>query len=180
MANAPFSKGSGRTALGGVLAAGSLAILWLACLAPSGRMGLTAVAGLFPMAGVLAAGRGMGYLCWAAAGLLGLVLLPDKGVPVLYLIFLGIYPVIKSRIEAIRRRPVEWVLKLAFFNAALTIAWFVLRGLLLPHLPPWLGGRGVLLCVLGNLVFLAYDFGLSKLIALLLTRLGPGRRAGPY
>ena len=34
---------TGKTALGGILAAGALVMLWLACVAPSGRLGLTAV-----------------------------------------------------------------------------------------------------------------------------------------
>lgn len=165
------AQGAGRTALGGVLTAGSLALLWLACAAPSGRLGLTAAAGLFPVVGVLAAGRAAGYLCWAAAGLLGLILLPDKGVPIVYLIFLGLYPVVKSRIESIRCRPVEWCWKLVFFNAALTLAWFMLRGLLLSHLPARLEGGGLPLYLAGNAVFVIYDIGLSKLIALFQRRL---------
>ena len=52
-----------QVALGGVLAAGSLAVLWLASMAPTGQLGLTAVAGLFPVAAVFAAGRTAGYLC---------------------------------------------------------------------------------------------------------------------
>ena len=45
-----FSSGSGRVALGGVLAAGSLAVLWLASVTPTGQLGITAAAGLFPVA----------------------------------------------------------------------------------------------------------------------------------
>ena len=52
-----MSRGrSGRTALGGVLAAVSLALLWVAGMAPSGRLGLAALAGLGPVAAVLTAG----------------------------------------------------------------------------------------------------------------------------
>ena len=42
-----------QVALGGVLAAGSLAVLWLACVVPSGQLGVTAVAGLFPVVVIL-------------------------------------------------------------------------------------------------------------------------------
>ena len=113
------SHSSRSIAWGGIMAAGSLLFLWIASVSPSGRMGLTAVAGLFPMAGVLAAGRAAGYLCWAAAGLLGLLILPDKGVALLYLIFLGVYPVLKSKIESLRKhRGIEWLLKLLAFNLA--------------------------------------------------------------
>lgn len=165
------TSGSARTALGGILAAGSLVLLGLACLAPSGRIGLTAVAGLFPVVGVLAGGKAVGYLCWASAGLLGLILLPDKGVPLLYLAFLGLYPVVKGRIESFRRQPVEWLLKLSFFNTELTMFWFVLRGLFLPNPPTWLGNNSLVLYLAGNVVFVLYDIGMSRLISLLQARL---------
>ncbi len=168
---------SGKTALGGVLAAGALVMLWLACVAPSGRLGLSAVGGLFPMAATLAAGRGAGYLCWGAAGLLGLVILPDKGVALLFLAFFGLYPVVKGAIESLRRLPVEWGLKLAFFNVILTISWFVFRELFLPNPPQWLGDNTLLLYGAGNVVFVMYDVGLSRLVAMLSSRLGSGRRS---
>ncbi len=167
----PRSSKSGRTALGGVLAAGSLAFLWGASLTPSGRLGLTAVAGLFPVAAVLTAGRGAGYLCWAASGLLGLILLPNKEVPILYLVFLGLYPVVKERIESLRRRGVEWCLKLGYFNLALTLVWMILQKIVQIALPNWLGNSGLLLYGAGNLIFVIYDIGLSKLIALMRVRL---------
>ena len=172
---ASFHTTSRRTAVAGVLAAGSLAVLWLACMVPSGRIGLTGAAGLFPVAAVLAAGRAAGYLCWAASALLGLFLLPDKGVALLYLIFLGLYPVVKNNIEGLRRLPLEWLCKLACFNAALSLFWFALRVLFLPDPPVWLGERTWLLYLAGNLIFVLYDVGLSRLIALVMARM-PGRR----
>ena len=57
-----FDRNTRRTALGGVLAAGSLAVLWLACIAPTGSLGVTAVAGLFPMVAVVTSGRPAGFL----------------------------------------------------------------------------------------------------------------------
>ena len=171
MAKKFSGMGSRQVALGGILAAGSLALLWLTCLAPSGRMGFTAVAGLFPMVGVLASGRAVGYLCWAAAGILGLFLLPDKGVALLYLVFLGLYPVVKSRIESLRCLPLEWCLKLLSFNLALSLAWFAFRGLVLPAFPSWVGDNALPLYLAGNLVFAAYDIGLSQLASAMQTRL---------
>ena len=159
---------SGRTAVCGVLAAGSLALLWLACLAPSGRLGLTAAAGLFPMAAVLAGGRTAGYLCWAAAGLLGLVLLPDKGIGALFCVFFGVYPVIKSRLESLNR-VLEWTGKLAFFNVTLVFCCRVLEGVFrVPILLPW--DWGWALHAAGSGVFIVYDLGLSQLAVRLWSR----------
>ena len=173
--NGTGEKSSVRVALGGVLGAGSLAILWLASVAPSGRLGLAAAAGLFPMAATLYAGRMAGYLCWLSGSILGMILLPDKGVSLLYLMFLGLYPVVKGRIEALRRLPVEWVLKLVYFNLALTLCWFVFRELFLPSVPDWLQEHALLLYGVGSAVFVIYDIGLSKLIAMLRVRLGRGK-----
>ena len=166
-----MSRGrSGRTALGGVLAAVSLALLWVAGMAPSGRLGLTALAGLGPVVAVLTAGRGAGYLCWAASGVLGLLLTPDKGAAALYLVFFGLYPVVKARLESMDRRVAEWALKLVYFNGVLTGFVALFQQLIFPVLPNWMTGLPVLYG-LGNLVFVLYDVGLSRLIALLLRRL---------
>ena len=166
---ASFHTTSRRTAVAGVLAAGSLAVLWLACMVPSGRIGLTGAAGLFPVAAVLAAGRAAGYLCWAASALLGLFLLPDKGVALLYLIFLGLYPVVKNNIEGLRRLPLEWLCKLAVFNAVLTLFWFGLHSLFLPFLPETLQAPWMVYAA-GNAAFVIYDVGFSKLISFYVTR----------
>ena len=167
---------STRTALGGILAAGALALLWAASMAPSGRLGLTAVAGLFPMGAVLAAGRAAGLLCWGAAGILGLLVVPDKGVAVLFLGFLGLYPVVKSWIEGLRRLVLEWALKLCAFNLALSVFWFLFRGLFLPNPPQWLGDGSLILYLAGNVVFVLYDVGLTRLISALSAILARGRR----
>ena len=161
----------GDAALGGMMAAGSLAVLWLACAAPSGRVGLTAAAGLFPMAAALYAGRGAGWLCWAAASILGLILLPDKGVAALFLAFLGVYPVAKGRIESLGGRGLEWGLKLSCFNLTFTLFWFVFQTLLQPETPLWLEGNTLLCYLLGNLIFAAYDLGLTQIISRLRARL---------
>lgn len=162
---------AGRTALVGVLSAGGLAVLWLACLTPSGRTGITAAAGLFPVAAVLLAGRAAGWLCWAVIALLGLLLLPNKAVSLMFALFLGLYPVAKSRLEQLRQRGLEWALKLLLFNGAFLLLWYGLRGLLGLSLPEWLAGRTWLMLPAANLVFVCYDIGLSKLIALMTARL---------
>jgi len=148
-----------QIALCSLLTAGSVAVLWMACAAPSGRIGLAAAAGLFPLAAVLEAGRRAGLLSWAASSVLGLILAPDKGLAILYAIFLGLYPVAKSFLEQARRPVLEWCGKLLFFNAALSVGRLALRLLLFPEMPVYLVYLG------GNLVFLAYDLGLSQLAA---------------
>ena len=169
------NSGTSRIALVGVLAALSLVILLLAAISPSGRMGIVAVAGLVNAAAVISGGLRSGFLCWAAASLLGLILSPDKGNVLLYLLFFGVYPMVKSMIERLRKAPLEWLYKLAFFNIVLTFCWFVLRDALLAGLPVVFEQLWVLY-VGGNAVFLVYDYGFSKLVMLYAARIDKAMR----
>ena len=79
------------------------------------------------------------------------------------MVFFGLYPMVKSLIEQLHKAPLEWLCKLAFFNAVLTFCWFVLRDVLLAGLPAVFEQLWVLYLG-GNIVFLIYDYGFSKLV----------------
>ncbi len=157
------SKRALAVALGGSLAALSLLLLYLATLMPSGRVGLVAVAGLVPAVGVISGGLSCGFLCYGATGLLALLLLPDKGCALLYALFFGLYPMVKYAIERLRKLPWELLLKLCWFNLVLSVLVFGFSTLLFPLLPAVL--QHILpVYLVGNVVFLIYDYGFSKLI----------------
>jgi len=166
-------------ALTGLLAAVSLVFLFLAGVIPSGWAGVTAVAGLAVAVAVASAGYLSGVLCWLVSGLLGLLLLPAKHVAVLFFCLFGLYPVLKCLFERVPIRGLEYELKLAFFN----LVFFGLYALAFPllfqsfaadwHFPvPFLPSAALG----GNLIFLAYDYAFSKVMALLQARLVPQLR----
>ncbi len=159
-------------ALGAILSALALGALWLSVLAPTGRWGLVAVAGLFPVAAVISLGWQGGLAVWAVAGILGLLLLPDKLNALLFVLFFGLYPVVKSILERKAPRRLSLLGKLLFFNAAVAVLVLAFGGLFLPALPWDLTGRMYLIFLLGSVVFLVYDFGLTKLISFYIQRLG--------
>lgn len=165
-------KGS-KTALCGLTAALSLIFLWFACLVPSGKLGLCAVAGVFPACAVLTGGVSYGFFSWAASGLLGLLLLPDKFTALLYLAALGLYPVLKSVLEQLPNRGAEWLLKFLYFNTVLTLFWIFARTALLGAIPEVLSRTGLLYAA-GNAVFLIYDLALSQLLTQIGKRLKKG------
>ena len=145
-----------------VAAALSVVLLYLGSLFPSGQAGFAAVACLLGIAVVIACGLGWGVLHYVAAGALALLLLPDKTVALLYAVFFGYYPVIKSLAERCHGRPLEWGIKLAVFNAALTVLLFALRAAFLPERAADLPTAAVYLLL--NVVFVVFDIGLSRLI----------------
>lgn len=159
-----MGKKSVQAAIGGVLTALSLLLLYLAALLPTGQLAVVALAGLAPAAAVITGGFATGFLCYGATSLLSLLLLPGKGCALLYTLLLGLYPVLKGLIERIRKLALEIVLKLAFFNLVLTVLWFVFSALVFPLLPERLSVAGWYYGI-GNAVFLLYDYGVSKLIS---------------
>lgn len=170
MSTGRFSKGAGRIALTAMFTALSLVFLYGASVTPIGQLGLVAAAGVFPAVAVVSGGSQTGWLCYAATGLLAFVLLPDKGSALLYLIFFGIYPLIKYLIEKLKKLPVEWLFKLAFCNAALALFWMFLRVLLLAELPAVFSYLWVF-WLAGNAAFILYDLGFSRLIGFYLIRI---------
>lgn len=148
----------------------ALAVLYLGTALPTGTWGLAAAAGLFPLAVVLSVGVAAGLLCWAGVTVLAFLLLPDKFMALLFGALFGVYPIVKGLIERLRRLPLEYVLKLAFFNTALTAVYFAMKAALLDSLPAALGVVWALYLA-GNVVFLLYDYGVSKLIALYMNRI---------
>ena len=169
MRESRYGRGAGRVALVGVLAGMSLVFLYLSSLSPTAQLGIVAIAGLFPAGAVVSAGLGAGFFCYGAAGLLGLLLLPDKANALLYLIFFGLWPMVKSLLERLRSRAAEWIAKLAVFNTVLTLCYVVLGELFLPFLPEALTAAWMVYAA-GNAAFVVYDIGFSKLIAFYVAR----------
>lgn len=164
------SHGS-KIAYPAILGALSLVFIYAASVFPTGSWGIIALAGLFPAAAVISVGMKAGFLCWAGVSVLSLLLLPGKFGALLFTVLFGLYPTIKALIERICKRLPEVVLKLVFFNIAFTVIFLVMRQAVLDSLPNMLGVTWMLYAV-GNIVFLLYDFGFSKLIGFYIARIG--------
>lgn len=153
-----------------ILGALALILVYFGSIAPTGNWGIVAAAGLLPAAAVISVGLKAGLLCWAGVSLLAFLLVPDKFCVLLFGALFGLYPVMKSLIESLRRKPVEYLLKLVFFNAAFTLIYLTMTGAVAASLPEALGGSVWILYGAANVVFLLYDYGFSKLIGLYISR----------
>lgn len=153
-----------------ILGALAVVLVYLACLAPTGQWGIVAAAGLLPAAAVVSVGLKAGFLCWAGAAILALLLAPDKFCALLFAVLFGLYPMVKSLAEGLRKKPVEYLLKLAFFNAAFTALYLTMAAAMLGSLPEILGSSVWALYLAANAVFLAYDYGFGKLIGVYIAR----------
>lgn len=161
-----------RATLGGVSTGLSLILLYFATITPTGTISLVAIAGCIPFFVTCYSGFSSGLLCWGATSLLGMVLLPKKTVCLLFGLFLGIYPLLKKKIEQ-QKRILILPLKLSFANTAFLLSFSLFGSMIFPFLPDWLQENVLLFLLTGNLLFLAYDYGLSQVFPAILGRFPP-------
>ncbi len=171
-------KQSGKVALGGILCALSLVCMLLTVL-PVSQMGLPALAGAVLIPVVLEIGVKWGWAAYASVGLLSLLICPSMEAKVLFIAFFGYYPVLKSQIERLRKGWLEWILKLALFNATMVASyWLMLKVFGLPEDSFEIFGFNLPLVVLaiGNVAFVLYDVALTGVITTYLRALQPKLR----
>jgi len=149
--------------------AGAVVMLYLGMFFPLMALTFSALAALFVAAAVIEGGPIYGLYCAVATALTGLILMPVQPVFLLYLIFFGAYPVVKSLAERQRSQILGWGIKYAVFFVALTLYMTVLRELLFGTIP--FDDQALPLIYAGGaVVFLVYDIGMSKLIGFYLAR----------
>ena len=157
-----MSKSTRKITLTAQMSALSIVFLYIDSVFPTGQLGFVAIASLFGIAAVIESGLVSGLIVFVISGILGFLLVPVKSVMFLYVLFFGYYPILKSLIERLRKIVLEWVLKLLVFNAALSVIWLLFRELIFNAEILRFGTAVVY--ILGNVVFVIFDFGISKLI----------------
>ena len=100
--------------------------------------------------------------------ILSLLLLPDKFSGVVYLLFGGIYPILKEFFERLHY-VISWILKFSVFNTALLL--LIAVSVYVMHVEDTGLGFNWVVFGLGNLTFLLYDIAMTKLISLYLVKL---------
>ena len=77
-------------------------------------------------------GKKYALLLYAVVSLLSLFLVPDKELVLFYVLVLGYYPVLRVRLNNIRRGVLRWVAKFGCFNAAVVVMYALLIVVLAP------------------------------------------------
>lgn len=115
---------SRKIALTGMMCALAVVLMSLGGAIPLATFCCPALAGIVLIPVFVECGEKIAYGAYAAIALLSLLLCPDKEAALL-LTFIGYYPVLRWRLEQIRRAPMRVAAKLAVFNAAV-IAMYAL------------------------------------------------------
>ena len=167
-----MKKLSYKVALGGVIASVEVFIMFLTGFGPLFEYICPMFAGTLMIMIVIEVSKEWAFATYAAVAMLTIFITPDKEATMLFIFLFGYYPILKSIIEKIKSRFVEWVIKITVFNVAVICSYWILinvfgAGQVLDSLGDW-GKYGLLVFLgLGNISFIMYDvFWLSSAVNL--------------
>ena len=158
-----------RLTLTAVFTAFSVAFMYLSSVFPTGQLGFMGVSSLLGVAAVIEYKIAGGIFVFAGTALIGLLIVPDKMMVVLYSMFFGYYPILKSLCERLKSRVLEWVVKIGVFNIALTLILFVFKFVLFDF--SFLNNSYIVLYLFCNVVFVLFDIGVSRVIVFYISRI---------
>ncbi len=117
---------------------------------------------------VIEVGSGAPWIIYAVTSVLSALLLPNKFIAFVYILFAGFYPMAKAIFERFHY-VITWLLKLSTFNTSLLLVIVICKFVLeLPEMPLAfeIGTIG-----LANAAFVLYDICFTKLITLYIVKL---------
>lgn len=160
-----------KTAIGGMAVALSV-VLMLPTAFEIFVYALPAIAGMLTLFCVIELGKSWAAGVYAASSAIGLLLIPNKEAVVLYVAFFGYYAILKAVFESWLPRAVEYLLKFLVFNASVVAAYALLVkvfGMPLDQILGieedvfWAKYAVPIFLVMGNVVFILYDFCLTRI-----------------
>lgn len=161
-------KPSKNIALSAILCSLGVLFLYAGSVLEILDLTMCALASIIVIFAVIEMGGKTPYLIYAVTGVLSLLLLPNKFSALLYVLFAGIYPILKERFERLHYI-ISWTLKLSLFNTSLLILIFFTKYLL--HIPDTGIDYTWAVFILGNAVFILYDIALTKLIVFYMVKI---------
>ncbi len=162
-------KQSSKCALGGIVAALSLVLMISVAVIPFLTYALPAAAGLLIVFIVMEIDKKWAFGVYCTVAILGILLVPDKEVAVMYLAFFGYYPILKAVIESKLPKAFGWALKILSFVATMLISYYLMikfMGITVDEIDEMGIVAVPLLLGLGTAAFIIYDIALTKLVIL--------------
>ena len=155
--------------MGGIVSALSLVLMISVAVIPFLTYALPAAAGMLIVFMVIETDKKWAFGVYAAVAILGVLLVPDKEVAVMYLAFFGYYPILKAVMESKLRPVLCWVLKIGSFLLTMVASYFLmikLMGVTIDEIDEFGVMAIPMLLGLGTFAFVLYDIALSKLVTL--------------
>ncbi len=166
---------SSKIAIGGLTTAASLVLMFMTGIIPFSTFMMPAVAGALLTVLVIEIGFNTALIAYGAVSLLSFIIAPDKEAAMIFAVFFGYYPIIKEKLEKIKKPLWEYIVKFGIFNFSVVTAYYISVQII--GVEQVLEDMGVnvftigTLIILGNITFLLYDRALSNIITIYIYRI---------
>ncbi|NLO45108.1 MAG: hypothetical protein GX107_01195 [Clostridiales bacterium] len=160
-------KHSSKTAIGGIVSALSLTLLFMLSVIPFLTYALPALAGALIIIIVIELGKSWAAGVYATVSILAVLLVPNKEAAVMYVAFFGYYPIIKSLLESRMKKLPSLIIKTAVFSVSMLASYYLMikfMGVEFDEIETFGKFAVPILLGAGIAVFLLYDYTLSAMI----------------
>ena len=138
----------------------SVAIMYAGSLFDLLDMTMAALASFLTVVVVIELGGIYPLGLYFSSSVLSFLLLPQKSVSLIYILFFGFYPIIKRYFERTKML-ISWILKFGTFNILLVVYYFIVK-LFFPNDIELLK---IPVAILLNVIFVCFDLALSLFVA---------------
>ena len=152
-------KNSKKLTFSAVLSALAVAIMYIGAALEVLDLSTAAIASICVMVVLSELGMRYAFLTFATIGVLSMILLPLKTAAIMFIGFLGFYPMAKCFFERKFRGWLCLILKIALLNVCTFAMLLLVRYVMAEAL--WFE---IMVLVLANIVFVVYDYALSTLL----------------
>jgi len=158
---------SSKTALGGIIAAVSVVLMFLTGIVPTLTYAVPAAAGLLLLIMVIEIDKKWAFVVYISVSILSVLLIADKEAAVMYVAFFGYYPIIKQPVEKHLNKYLCWICKMLIFNASIIVSYLMLIYVFNFNTDEFGDFTKITLAltyIAFNVVFVIYDVALTRLI----------------
>lgn len=158
-----------KISLCGIFAALSTVIMLLAYF-PYLTYALPAIAGSILIIIIVELGKKYAFLIYLTVSIISFIIC-EKEAAFTYILFFGYYPILKSVLEKIKSKGIEWLLKMVSFNVMFALLYFVsteVLGLDVDEMGDFGKYSKLILFFAGNIMYVLYDIALTRVIAMYL------------
>jgi hypothetical protein len=150
-------------ALGGILTGICQILLYLIAVLPTSKLAFYSFISFTVAVIIIEAGVRYALIYYIANVVLAFIIVPDKIVIIPYIVFFGVYGVLKLYIEKLNKRALELIIKYIYFNICVLLGYifikeFMLESINIKNLP--LAGFILLL----EVIFFIFDYVYTLLI----------------
>lgn len=171
-----MKKDTKLIAIGGILTATAIALMFFGSIVPFATFSVPALASMCVLYIMIEFGTSASVIVYLSISLLGILLVQDKEIALLFVCFFGYYPIVKAQFEKKLSPIPAFICKFVVFNGSMLALYYVITQVIvidavldefLDYSVPLL----VAILLVGNIFFAIFDLALTKLISYYLMQL---------